>query len=230
VPSRPGLRRPWVVVQHAPLEGPGLVAGALDAAGVSWSVVRVDAGEHLPRPATIRGAVVLGGDMGVHDTTEHPWLADERRWLADAVDDAVAVLGICLGAQQLAAALGAVVTTGPAPEIGVGEVELTEEGRRDPVLGPEGERMAVVQWHGDAFAVPDRAVRLATGDRYPNQAFRYGTRAYGLQFHLEVDDAMAESWAPDLPRGVTLEASGRHAVEAVGRRVLGRFVALAEGA
>ncbi len=215
------------MAQHAPNEGPGLLAEALDAAGVDFDVVRLDLGDALPPPAGIGGAVIMGGAMGVHDTDEFAWLDTEREWIAEAVRSDVPVLGVCLGAQLLASALGAAVTTGPAPEVGVGAVELTAEGRTDPVLGPEGARVPVIHWHGDTFAVPDGAVRLATGDRYVNQAFRYGRSVYGLQFHIEVDDAMAEAWAPDLPAGVSLDDDGRRAVEAVGRRVLGRFVAAA---
>jgi GMP synthase (glutamine-hydrolysing) len=165
--------------------------------------------------------------MGVHDTDEFPWLETERRWIADTVGSGVAVLGVCLGAQLLAAALGASVTTGPSPEIGVGQVELTAEGRADPVLGPEGDRVEVIHWHGDTFEIPDGAVHLAKGERYRNQAFRYGPRVYGLQFHVEVDDAMAEAWAPELPAGISLVRRDRRRVEQVGRRVLGRFVTLA---
>jgi GMP synthase (glutamine-hydrolysing) len=215
------------VAQHAPDEGPGLLAEVLDAAGVDTTVVRLDLGGALPAPSELGGVVVMGGAMGVHDTDAFPWLAPERAWIAETVAAGLPVLGVCLGAQQLAAALGASVTTGPAPEVGAGAVELTPDGRDDPVLGPEGKRVAVIQWHGDTFEIPDGAVRLATGDRYPNQAFRYGRLAYGLQFHIEVDDAMAEAWAPDLPAGVTLAEGDRRVVEAVGRRVLGRFVDLA---
>jgi GMP synthase-like glutamine amidotransferase len=189
-------------------------------------VVRLDSGDALPDPSSLGGVVVMGGAMGVHDTEEFPWLEAERRWIARTVDAGLPVLGVCLGAQQLAAALGATVTTGPAPEIGVGEVALTAVGRADPVLGPEGDRVAVIHWHGDTFDIPDGAVRLATGDRYANQAFRYGDFAYGLQFHVEVDEAMADAWAPELPSGVTLDTEARRPVEAVGRRVLGRFVEL----
>jgi len=215
------------VVQHAPNEGPGLVAEVLHGAGVDFQVLRLDLGDTLPPPAAIGGAVVMGGAMGVHDTDEFVWLDTERLWIAEAVTSGAPVLGVCLGAQLLAAALGAAVTTGPAPEVGVGEVELTADGRADRVLGPEGGRLPVIHWHGDTFAVPEGAVHLATGDRYANQAFRYGRIAYGLQFHIEVDDAMAEAWAPDLPAGVSLDDDGRRAVEAVGRRVLGRFVDVA---
>jgi len=219
----------WAVAQHAPHEGPGLLAELLAAARVQTRVVRLDRGDALPDPGDLGALIVMGGAMGVHDTAEFPWLEAERAWIAEAVRTDLPVLGVCLGAQQLAAALGASVTTGPSPEIGVGEVTLTDEGREDPVLGPEADRVSVIHWHGDTFEIPDGAVRLATGDRYPNQAFRFGRLVYGLQFHVEVDDAMAAAWAPELPPGVSLDAGERRPVEAVGRRVLGRFVEVARG-
>ncbi len=151
-------------------------------AGIDMHVTQLDRGNELPAPESIGGAIVMGGAMGVHDTDDHPWLATERRWITRTVEAGIPVLGVCLGAQQLAAALGAVVTTGPSPETGVDEVELTPEGRLDPVLGPEGDRLQVIQWHGDSFEIPDGAVHLAFGARYRNQAFRYGRVVYGLQF------------------------------------------------
>jgi GMP synthase (glutamine-hydrolysing) len=226
-PSTP-QRRPWIVVQHTPTEGPGLLAGVMSEAEVDVRVVRLDLGDLLPAPAEVAGVVVMGGPMGVHDTAEYPWLSSERRWLSAAVGAGLPVLGVCLGSQLLAAALGAEVTTGAEPEIGVGFVVLDPEGLVDPVLGPEGDRLPVVHWHGDTFAVPAGAVRLATSDRYQNQAFRYGDRVYGLQFHLEVDDEVAAGWAPDLPAGVSLDGPERRDVEGTGKRVFGRFIALAE--
>ncbi|HVA04144.1 MAG TPA: type 1 glutamine amidotransferase [Acidimicrobiales bacterium] len=218
------------MAQHAPHEGPGVLTDVLAGAGVDTRVVRLDRGDELPAPGDLGGLVVMGGAMGVHDDDEFPWLETERRWMAEAVGSDVPVLGVCLGAQQLAAALGASITTGPAPEIGVGEVELTAEGRADPVLGPEGERVQVIHWHGDTFDIPAGALHLASGSRYSNQAFRYGSIAYGLQFHIELDDAMAQAWASELPAGVTLDIEARRAVEAVGRRVLSRFVEMARRA
>jgi GMP synthase-like glutamine amidotransferase len=226
VPALTNGTAPWVVVQHTATEGPGLLAGVLADAGADVRVVRVDLGQVLPAPSQMTGIVVMGGPMGVHDTSRYPWLEPEQRWLAGAVDAGLPVLGVCLGAQLLAAALGAEVTTGQAPEIGVGAVALNDDGRRDPVLGPEGEGLPVVHWHGDTFAIPDGAVHLASSDRYRNQAFRLGRHVYGLQFHLEVDDEVAAGWAPDLPAGISLDGPERQPVEDAGRRVFGRFIAL----
>ncbi|HEY4946701.1 MAG TPA: type 1 glutamine amidotransferase [Acidimicrobiales bacterium] len=225
-----GSGRPWAVVQHVGHEGPGLIAGALDEAGHRFEVVRPDRGDALPDRGSIAGLVVMGGPMGVHDVDAHPWLAPERALIAEAVEDGVPVLGVCLGAQQLAAALGADVATGPSAEVGLGHVELTAAGRRDPVLGPEYGGLAqtalpCVHWHQDTFTIPDGAVHLAATRVFPHQAFRWGDRAYGIQFHVEVDRALADAWCPHLPVGVGLVGPRLAQVETVGRRLLRRFVA-----
>ena len=143
------------------------------------------------------------------------------------------MLGICLGAQQLAAALGAEVSTGPTEEVGRGQVGSTHAGRRDPVLGPEynglsGTSVPCVHWHRDTFSLPEGAVHLAATRAFPHQAFRVGYRVYGLQFHVEVDAALAAVVAaPDCPPGSTLTDADVARVEGVGRRILQRFVDVA---
>jgi len=221
--------RPWAIVQHVAHEGPGLIGGALTDAAIAHDVVRVDLGEPLPRLEAIAGLVVMGGPMGVHDVATHPWLEPERELLASAVERGMPVLGICLGAQQLAAALGAEVTAGMHPEVGLGHVELTAAGRRDPVFGPEYGGLAetalpCLHWHQDTFSLPDGAVHLAANRAFPHQAFRWADRAYGLQFHVEVDEELARSWEPYLPDGVVLPDPELRRVATVGRRVLRRFV------
>jgi GMP synthase-like glutamine amidotransferase len=225
--------RPWAIIQHVAHEGPGLIGQVLAAAGHHYTLVRMDLGDRLPDADQLAGLVVLGGPMSVHDTDRFPWLAAERRLLAAATGAGRPVLGVCLGAQQLAAALGSEVTTGDAPEIGVGTVTLTAAGRRDRVLGPEygglaGTDIPCVHWHGDTFALPPESEHLAATRAYPHQGFRVGPRAYGLQFHVEVDAALAEEWRGFLPDGVVLDASGLSLVETTGRRILQRFVDLAD--
>ena len=209
-----------------------MIAQALDQAGHPVTVYQLFQGDGLPSAEDFGGLVVMGGPMGVHDDADHPWLAPERDLIRQAVASDLPVLGVCLGAQQLAAALGAEVTTGPEEEVGIGSVELTAEGRRDPVLGPEynglsGTTVPCVHWHQDTFALPEGAVHLAATRRYPHQAFRVGTRAYGFQFHVEVDEALAAAWRPLLPDGVVLTGADVARVEAVGRRILERFVGVA---
>jgi GMP synthase (glutamine-hydrolysing) len=218
------------VLQHVDHEGPGLMGAALAAAGLRWEVVRPDLGQPIPGAGSMAGLVVMGGPMGVHDTGAHPWLVPERALIGDLARAGRPVLGVCLGAQQLANALGAEVTTGPDPEVGPGRVHLTPAGRTDPVFGPEygglsDPSVPCVHWHGDTFTLPDGAVHLAATARYPHQAFRWGARAYGLQFHVEVDRDLARRWSPRLPDGVVLSGAHLAAVETVGRRVLHRFLA-----
>lgn len=214
----------WLVVQHVPYEGPGLITHALAAHGLAYDVTRVDLGEVLPRDASaLDGLVVMGGPMSVHDDLE--WLEAERRLIVDALDRAVPVVGICLGAQQLALAAGAEVTTGPSQELGVGSVILTSEGRKDPVFGPEYSGLGTtsipcLHWHGDTFSLPEGAVHLAASAAYPHQAFRLGSSAYGLQFHVEVDEQLAEAWAPHLPE---MHLADRLQVTVAGQRILTRL-------
>ena len=137
----------------------------------------------------------MGGPMSVNDEDEHPWLAGEKAAIAGHVRAGRPFWGSCLGAQLLAAALGARVYAGPAPEVGVLAVELTAAGRDDPVLGALPPRIDTLQWHGDTFDLPEGGVRLASSPAYANQAYRVGRLAYAVQFHVEVTEAMGEEWA-----------------------------------
>ena len=169
-----------VVLQHVAHEEPGAIGEVLISAGHVVSVVRVDRGDPVPGPAEVAdmaGLVVMGGPMGVHDDEAHPWLAHERDLMAAAVAAELPVLGVCLGAQQLAVALGGEVTTGPEPEIGIGEVHLTRQAEDEPVFGPVGSTLPCMHWHGDTFTLPDGSVLLARSELYPHQAFRYGANA-----------------------------------------------------
>jgi GMP synthase (glutamine-hydrolysing) len=213
-----------MAIQHVSFEGPGLIAEVAARSGIELRLCHPYRGDPLPGRDEIDGLVVMGGPMGVLDTAEHPYLAHEVELIAAMVRSGRPVLGVCLGAQLLAHALGATVYRGEQPEIGLGSVSLTQAGREDPVLGGLGlETLPVMHWHQDSFDLPDGALWLARSELYPNQAFRLGERAYGLQFHLEVDRRLARAWREHLPAGVALSDSSLTRIETVGHGALQAF-------
>jgi GMP synthase-like glutamine amidotransferase len=183
-----------LVLQHIACEPPGVFEDVLLERG--HELVRAELDEGEPLPAGSWDAVVaMGGPMSVNDESEHPWLAGEKAAIASHVRAGRPFWGSCLGAQLLAASLGARVYAGPAPEVGVLAVELTGAGRADPVLGALPPSIETLQWHGDTFDLPEGGVLLASSPAYPHQAFRVGRAAYAVQFHVEVTEAMGEEWA-----------------------------------
>jgi GMP synthase-like glutamine amidotransferase len=187
-----------LVLQHIACEPPGVYEDVLDEHGATIHRVELDEGDPLPDWRAFDAIVAMGGPMGALDDDEHPWLTDEKRLIADAVRSGLPFWGVCLGVQLLAASLGARVYPGPAPEVGVLPVLLTDEALADPVFAGTPRELLSLQWHGDTFDLPDGATRLAGSPAYPNQAFRVGADAYGVQFHLEVSPALAREWA-DVP-------------------------------
>jgi GMP synthase-like glutamine amidotransferase len=184
-----------LVLQHIACEHPGVFSEVVAQRGVEATAVQLDQGEPLPDWREFDATLAMGGPMGAGDDAEHVWLAAERELVAEAVADGRPFLGVCLGVQLLAAALGAPVYPAERPEVGLLEVELTDEGRADPLFAGIDERLVSLQWHADTFELPEGAVRLARSNAVPNQAFRYSERAYGVQFHLEVTGEMAREWA-----------------------------------
>ncbi len=171
-----------IVVQHEPGEGPGSLKPFLGGA----RIVRTFAGE--PVPDECDALVVLGGGMGAYEQDRLPHLRDEIRLLRRCVEQGRPVLGICLGSQLLAAALGGQVAPAPAKEIGFYRVRLTPQASEDRLFGSAPESFVAFHWHGDAFTLPRGAVPLASSTLTPLQAFRFGESAWGIQFHLEVDE------------------------------------------
>ena len=184
-----------LAVQHVPWEGPHRI---LDACGsLRVRTVKPLAGQPLPSHDEVAGAVFMGGPMNVDEAERHPALAAEREWLAEAVQRGMPVLGVCLGAQLLARALGAEVRPGERPEVGFAPVEVAAA--EDPLLGGLAPRAEVLHWHGDVFDLPGGAEQLASSELTACQAFRAGN-AWGVLFHPEADFALVEAWlsAPEM--------------------------------
>lgn len=185
----------FALITHADHEGPGHIAAWLTARGAALSEHRFADGAALPPLATLAGLVVLGGPMGVYERERHPWLDDERAAVGAALAARLPVLGICLGAQLIAAALGARVAPGPRKEIGWYEVTRAAEATASPFAAAAPARITTFHWHGDGFALPPGAVRLFSSAACREQGFAIGTQVLALQFHPEVDAAMVARWA-----------------------------------
>ncbi len=189
-----------VCLKHVPFEGPGAFATALTARGMSLDQYLVPR-DGLPQDAGDL-LIVMGGPMSVNDS--EPWIAEETAFIRSTLLAGTAVIGICLGSQFMAKALGATVRSGKSLEIGMTQIRLTKDGQRDPLFGSCPETFDVFEWHGEVFDLPKDCVALAGSDVAPLQAFRYGTSAYGLLFHLEMEeagiDSLCRECAPDLTK------------------------------
>jgi GMP synthase-like glutamine amidotransferase len=220
------MKNRWIVLQHVEWEGPGNLAREAQKWNCEIDVRRLDRKDALPNADEVDGLIVMGGPLGAYEEESHPFLKAECELLAAVARRGDPVLGVCLGAQLLAKALGARVFPGHEAEIGFGSVELTPEGQKDPVFALAGPALPVFHWHGDTFSLPEGAVLLASSQMYANQAFRFGSRAYGLQFHVEPDAGTWAAWQRHLPKGLFDKSEAKQkAVESAGNEVIARFFA-----
>ena len=189
-----------VCLTHVPFEGPGAFATALTERGVSLERYLVPQ-DGLPKDAGDL-LIVMGGPMSVNDPDS--WIAEETAFIRSTILAGKPVIGVCLGSQFMAKALGATVRSGKALEIGMTPVRLTAEAKQDPVFSTLRESFEVFEWHGEVFDLPKDCAPLASSEIAPLQAFRYGSRAYGLLFHLEMEengiDSLCRECAPDLSK------------------------------
>lgn len=204
------MPRPKILVfQHVPYEPLGTLDPLLKEAG--FRIRYVNFGRNPGHRPTLDGyaaLIVLGGPMNSDQIDSYPNLRTEVEIIREAVERDMSVLGVCLGAQLLAKALGGAVSRNPTREIGWYDVELTEEGAVDPVLSTFAPVQQVFQWHEDGITLPEGCVHLASSPASRIQAFRCGEHAYGLQFHLEVDAPLIERWltVPDHQSSLADEA------------------------
>lgn len=199
-----------LVLKNVHQEGPGTIEDFLKRRGIIYRVIELES-EKIPVDE-YDILVIMGGPMSVNDGDIYPYLKEEESLVSDYIRRQKKTLGICLGAQMIAKALGSKVYRGSIPEIGWYPIELTGDGLKDPLmlklaLHPKGrdiqKRFRVFHWHGETFDIPVGAVRLASSELYPNQAFRYGKEVYAFQFHIEVRKEMIAEWLKDesdLPR------------------------------
>ena len=210
-----------LVLQHIGCEPAAAYEDELRRRGLVTRSVMLHEGQPLPDAHSVAGIIAMGGPMGAYDDAGHPWLADEKRFIADAVRAGTPYWGVCLGAQLLAASLGARVTPGERPEVGIAPVTLTVEAARDPVFCDAARAFQALHWHGDTYELPPGATRLAGSAQYEQQAFAVD-RAYGLQFHLEVPAALAREWLHVPAYEDSLRQAGG---ERAGRQLLDRLAA-----
>ena len=185
-------------VTHGPSVPGGVFDEEAEAAGHALERWVVPLGGTPQPPSSYDAILVFGGSMHPDQDDNFSWLGQEAGFLAEALAGDVPVLGVCLGAQMLARAAGAWVGPAPVPEVGWFEVELTPDGREDPVLGALPPRTEAFQWHHYTYAVPESGKELARSAAC-TQAFRLGRAAWGIQFHAEVTLPMLEAWVAEEP-------------------------------
>ncbi len=191
-----------LIVKHIDIEGPGTLGNFLKEQGESFGIIELGLGERLPDdPKAFKAVVVLGGPMNVDEQERYPFLKSENDFIREILKAGIPYLGICLGSQLLAKAAGAEVVKSPVKEIGWYQIQLTAEGKKDPLLGGFREEYPIYHWHGDMFQIPSGALLLASAQGCPHQALKVGRNAYGLQFHVEITDKSIREWCEEYGEG-----------------------------
>ncbi len=194
---------------HSATEEAGLVAQVLKSQGIRFKPVHLYHGEGLPRDTSdLEGLVVMGGPMNVDDVAEFPFLLPEVQLIEKVLSGNKPILGVCLGSQLIAKALGGRVYPGKQKELGWAPIHRTAAGTKDPLFSNLPDKSIVLHWHGDTFDLPKGAVHLAKSARFENQAFKWGEGVYALQFHLEATPAMVQEWCQSKDGAREIAAAG----------------------
>lgn len=196
-----------LILKNIPTEGPGTIEDFLRENNMNYRIVELSSDE-LPSVEKYDTLIIMGGPMSVNETDIYPYISKEIELVKEFINKGKKVLGICLGAQIMAKALGSEIYAGAVKEIGWYDIELQENGYRDPLITKLAthqsskdfwKRFKVFHWHGETFDIPSGAVKIARSELYPNQAFRYGRNAYAFQFHIEVTKEMIYEWLKNEP-------------------------------
>lgn len=185
---------PVAVLRHAPQESLGFIESSLLRYGLPYHYYDFYNAQSSLHPSLLSALIVLGGAQSVNANLD--FLALEAKLLQNALASSIPILAVCLGAQLLAKTLGAVVSLSPTPEVGFFPVSTTSAASTDPLFH-DWSTESVMHWHNEAFALPAGAVHLASSEACANQAFRFGDRAWGMQFHLEVTPKMIARWCTE---------------------------------
>ncbi|NKB77967.1 MAG: type 1 glutamine amidotransferase [Gammaproteobacteria bacterium] len=185
-----------LVFQHVECEHPGILRQFLAEDNVSWDAVELDEGEPIPDLEPYDALWVMGGPMDVWDTEDHPWLVEEKRAIKRWVEELNRpYLGLCLGHQLLADALGGVCAPQIPAEIGILSVQLTPDGMKDPIFRNMAKEQKCLQWHSVCVSeLPENAVVLASSDICEIQAMRVGQHAWSMQYHIELEPDTVSNW------------------------------------
>ncbi len=230
-----------LVLQHHPAENLGAIAETLEGAALAWQYVRVFDGHPIPSDVKgLGGLIVMGGPQTVYQLDRYPYLRDEMALIESALKADKPILGVCLGSQLLAATLGAEVRRGAQREIGWFPVRLSDAARDDRLLRGVPAEFVAAHWHGDVFDLPKDAIALASSERTPVQAYRYGGKAYGFLFHAEMTreilTALVSEFGEGLKRveidgdAILVEAEQRlPALGKIGDTIFGRWAAPIQG-
>ena len=183
------------ILKHVPNEDAGTILDFLKDKKIPHQGVNLYDGDAFPMIEETRAVISLGGPMNADEEDKFPFLKEEKVFLKEAIARDLPCLGVCLGSQLLARSLGASVYKARQEEIGWDKVTLSSEAKKDTLFSviPDA-KFQVLQWHGDTFDLPRGAVHLASSRPVPNQAFRFGDKIYGLQFHVEVNKPMLKDW------------------------------------
>ena len=234
-----------LVLQHIDCEHPGIFRDFLAEDGIAWNAVELDEGEAIPALDGYDALWVMGGPMDVWQEDAHPWLAPEKAAIREAVvERRMPFLGLCLGHQLLAVALGGEVGPAATPEIGILETQLTEAGRASPLFAGLPDRSSCLQWHSaEVLRAPEGAVVLASSPACRVQAMAIGDRAFGIQYHVELTPSTVTDWGavPEyeaaldkalgdgaLPRLAAEAADKMSGFNAAARRLYENFMAIAK--